>query len=125
MPPLKRCFGTSPIQAVKFCLRISNTGNQGRGQRRTNTWNLIEPHAHLVGSVPSHDPTIKLQDLRFQHPQLCPKRRQTATRKFRYPLVTGIGDHIKQLLDTPCVQRRDNPELGMITEVCWRITIAR
>ena len=62
--------------------------------------NLIEPHAHLVGSVPSRDSTIKLQDLRFQYPQLCPKRRETATRKFRYPLVTGIGDHIKQLLDT-------------------------
>src|SRR5450759_417258 len=96
-------------------LWISNTRNQGRGQRRTDTGNLIEPHAHFVGSVPSHDPTIKLQDLRFQHPQLCDKRRETAACKFRYPLVTGIGDHIKQLLDTLSSYRRDNPDLSKMS----------
>ena len=34
-------------------LRISDAGNQSRGQRRTNTRNLIEPPARLAGSVPS------------------------------------------------------------------------
>ena len=47
------------------CLRISNAGDQGGGQSRTDTGDLIELLARLVGSVPGHDPTVKLQNLGF------------------------------------------------------------
>ena len=33
----------------------------------------IEPPARLIGSVPSHDPAVELQDLCLQHPQLGAK----------------------------------------------------
>jgi len=51
-------------------LRISDAGNQSRGQRRTNTRNLIEPPARLAGSVPSIDHTVKFQDPQLEQPEL-------------------------------------------------------
>src|SRR5262249_37324073 len=48
--------------------RITDAGNQGRGQRRTDAGDLIEPLARLIGSVPGHDPAIELQDLGLQRP---------------------------------------------------------
>jgi hypothetical protein len=37
-----------------------NASDQGGGQGRTDTGDLIEPSARLIGSVPGHDPTVKL-----------------------------------------------------------------
>ena len=51
-------------------LRICDAGNQSRGQRRTNTRNLIEPPARLAGSVPSIDHTVKFQDPQLEQPEL-------------------------------------------------------
>src|SRR4030081_3257418 len=48
-------------------LRISDAGDQSRGQHRTDTRNLIEPLARLVRSVPGVDHTVELQDLRLEH----------------------------------------------------------
>src|SRR5436305_13637281 len=42
-------------------LRLSDAGNESGGQRRTDTRNLIEPLARLVGSMRSHDPAVELQ----------------------------------------------------------------
>src|SRR5215469_9458073 len=51
-------------------LWIRHACHQRRGQSRSNTWNLIEPFARLIGPVPGHDPPVKLQNLSLQHAQL-------------------------------------------------------
>src|SRR5215813_6576435 len=48
--------------------RITDAGNQSRGQRRTDAGDLIEPLARLVGSMPGHDQAVELQDLGLQRP---------------------------------------------------------
>jgi hypothetical protein len=50
------------------CLGMGDAGNQGGGQGRTDPGDLVEPPARFIGSVSSHDPTVKLQNLVFQHP---------------------------------------------------------
>src|SRR5215510_3927074 len=61
-------------------LRVSDAGDESGGQSRANAWNLIEALTHLVGSVPGHDPAVKLQDLCLQHPQLAAESGNTRTR---------------------------------------------
>ena len=41
-------------------LRISDAGDQGGGERRTDAGYIVEPPAGFAGSVPGHDPTIEL-----------------------------------------------------------------
>jgi hypothetical protein len=72
---------------------------------------MIEPHAHLTGSVPGSDHPVKLQKLRLQYPQLDAESGHTCTGNIGQPFVICIGDDIKQLLDTVAPDRRDDPEL--------------
>ena len=72
---------------------------------------LIEPLARLVGSVPGVDPTVELQDLRLEHPELGAERGETRTRNLGHPFVTWIGDDREQFLDTIASDWRDDPEL--------------
>src|SRR5207244_7234990 len=44
-------------------LGISDAGDQSGGQRRTNAGNLIKPLARLIGSVPGHNLTVKVENL--------------------------------------------------------------
>src|SRR5437016_1947145 len=44
-------------------LRISDAGDQSRGEHRTNAGNLIQPLARLIGSVPGYDLTVKVENL--------------------------------------------------------------
>jgi hypothetical protein len=46
-------------------LRISNAGDQSGGQHGTNARDLIEPLARLIGSVPSHDLAVEVENLRL------------------------------------------------------------
>src|SRR5262245_13460613 len=48
--------------------RITDAGNQSRGQCRADARDLIEPLARLIGSVPGIDQAIELQDLGLQPP---------------------------------------------------------
>src|SRR5215475_10020113 len=41
-------------------LWISDAGNQGSCQCRTDAWDRIEPPARRVGAVPCHDPAVEL-----------------------------------------------------------------
>src|SRR3981189_976266 len=78
LPPLKCCLGTSPIQAEK--LRpdqdpgVSNTRNHSGRQHGTDPGNVIKALARLVGPVPGHDHSIKLQNLPLETEQLTAKR---------------------------------------------------
>src|SRR5262245_211764 len=44
-------------------LRISDAGDQSGGERGTDAGNLIQPLARLIGSVPSHNLTVKVDNL--------------------------------------------------------------
>src|SRR5215813_2578927 len=44
-------------------LRISDAGDQSGGERGTNTGNVVEPLARLIGSVPGHDLAVKVENL--------------------------------------------------------------
>src|SRR5215469_17478436 len=43
--------------------RITDAGNQSRGQCRADARDLIEPLARLAGSVPGHGQAVEFQDL--------------------------------------------------------------
>ena len=44
-------------------LRISDAGDQSGGERGTNAGNLIQPLARLIGSMPRHNLTVKVENL--------------------------------------------------------------
>src|SRR5262249_28068767 len=44
-------------------VRISDRGDQSGSERGTNAGNLIQPLARLIGSVPGHDLTVKVENL--------------------------------------------------------------
>src|SRR5207245_3772374 len=92
--------------------RITDTGDESGGQRRTDARDLIEPLARLIGSVPGHDQPVELQDLGLQHPQVGAESDETRPRNLGYAFVTGIGDNIEQCLDPIASDRRDDAELG-------------
>src|SRR4029077_570099 len=71
-----------------------------------------EPLARLVGSVPSVDHAVELQNLRLEHPQLGAERDEAGARNFRQPLVTCVSDDPEQFLNAIASDRRDDPELG-------------
>src|ERR1700676_2536227 len=85
LPPLECCFGTNPIQAEKFRPdrnafgSAGNGGDQSSGQHRTDAGSFIEPHAHLVGSVPGPDQPVELQDLLLDPAQLSSECQETRT----------------------------------------------
>ena len=57
LAPARCCFGTSPIQAEKLRPERKVFGSAtplpGPGQHRTDAWTIIQPQAHLIGSMPS------------------------------------------------------------------------
>jgi hypothetical protein len=77
------------------------------GQHRTDAGRFIEPHAHLVGSVPGPQQPVELQYLLLDPPQLSSERRETRTSYIRNPLVVWVGDDIEQFLDTIASDRGD------------------
>jgi len=77
--------------------------------------NVIEPPACFTRSAPSHDQTIKLQNLRLQHLQLGAESGDAGAGNLRQPLVTCIGDDPKQLLDTMAPDRCNDPELRKVS----------
>ena len=72
---------------------------------------IVEPPALLIGSVPSPDHTIELQNLCLQHPQLGTESGNTRTGNLGQPLIICIGSNPEQLLDTLASDRRDDPKL--------------
>src|SRR6266581_4106593 len=91
---------------------ITDAGDQSCGQCWPDARDLIEPLTGLIGSVPSHDQAVELQDLGLQHPQLGAESGETPPRNLGYAFVTGIGDNIEQCLDPIASDRRDDAELG-------------
>ena len=88
---------------------------------------LIEPLARLVGSVPGVDPTVELQDLRLEHPELGAERDETRTRNLGHPFVTWIGDTASSS-STPLRPTGATipnsarwARIALITAVCWRM----
>jgi hypothetical protein len=73
--------------------------------------------ARLVGSVPGHDHSIKLQDLLLEVDQLSAERRKARTGNLRYPFVARVGNDMQQFRDTSTPDRRDNAELGKVSSV--------
>src|ERR1700704_6647131 len=68
LPPLECCFGTSPIQAEKLRPEsedpwIRDTRNQSGRQHRTDPGDVAKALARILGSVPSHNHPIELQNL--------------------------------------------------------------
>ena len=64
--------------------------------------------------MPSHDPAVKLQDLRLQHPQLGAKGGQTRLCNLRHALVATIRANSKQVFDTLASHRGYDPKLGQV-----------
>src|ERR1700742_3396450 len=93
-------------------LWISNGSDHCSGQHRTDPGSFIEPHAHLVGSVPGPDQSVELQYLLLDPAQLSPECRETRTSHLRNSLVIWIGYDIEQFLDTVAPGRCNDPELG-------------
>jgi hypothetical protein len=62
--------------------------------------------------VPGRDHSIKVQDLRLQHPQLGAKSSHARAGNLGQPLIAGIGDDMEQLLDAVAPDRRHDAELG-------------
>src|SRR5258706_15792274 len=79
---------------------MSKGCDQSSGQHRTDAGSFIDPHAHLVGSVPGPDQPVELQDLLLDPAQLSSECQETRTGHFRNSLVVWIGDDIEQLLTT-------------------------
>src|SRR5215831_19674187 len=63
------------VTARSESLWISDGGNQGSCQCRTDAWDRIEPPARRVGAVPCHDAAVELQNLYLQGPKLATWRR--------------------------------------------------
>ena len=88
--------------------------------------NGIKPPARLIGAVPGHDPAVKLQDLRLQHPSWAPRAARQPVRP-QAPAGRGIRGDSKELLNTFASHRGYDTELGHVSadgidhEVCWRM----
>ncbi len=50
---------------------VRDAGDQRGGEQRTDARNAIEALARLIGTVPCHDQSIKIQDLLFEAEQLA------------------------------------------------------
>ena len=93
-------------------LRIGNTGHQRGCERRSDARDLIQALARLVGSMPSQDALIELQDLRLQHPQLRTKGFNKVACDLRHAIIIGVRDNVEQFLDSVATNRRYDAELG-------------
>jgi hypothetical protein len=71
--------------------------------------------ARLVGPMPGHDHSIKLQNLPLEAEQLIAKRSKARTRNLRYPLVVRVGNNAQQFRAPFAPDRRDNAELGKVS----------
>ena len=72
---------------------------------------LVEPHAHLIGSVPGRDHPVELQNLVLEPTQLSSKCHETHPCNFGHPFVIGIGDDPEQFLNPIASDRRDDAKL--------------
>jgi hypothetical protein len=71
--------------------------------------------AGLVGPVPGHDHSIKLQDLLLEAEQLSAERGKARAGNLRHPSVARVGNNMQQFRDTFTPDRRDNAELGKVS----------
>src|SRR3979411_1475598 len=94
---------------------VSNTRNQSGRQHRTDPGNVMKALARLVGPVPGHDHSIKLQDLPLETEQLIAKRGKARTANRRHPFVARIGNNMQQFGDSFSPYRGDNAELGKVS----------
>ena len=94
---------------------IGDACDQGGGQRRSDARNGIRPPARLIGSVPGHDPAVKLQDLRLQHPELGAKGSEARLGNLRHAPVAGIRGDSKELFNTLASHRGYDTELGHVS----------
>ena len=104
-----------PIQAEKLRPDRNAFGSATVATRAmaslTNARYIVEPPASFTGSMPGHDQTIELQNLRLQRLQLGAESNDTGACNLGQPLVIGIGGNTEQLLDTIASDRRDDPKL--------------
>ena len=95
-PPLECCLGTSPIQAEKLRPDRKVLGSATLATRavaeRTDAWDAIKALARLIGAVPCHNHSIKIQDLLFETEQLAAQCGKTCADNIGYPFVARIGD---------------------------------
>ncbi len=70
--------------------------------------------ARLVGSMPSHDHPIKLQDLLLEAEQLSAERGKARTGNLRHPFVARVCNNMQQFRNSFAPDRRDNAELGKV-----------
>src|ERR1700704_2830981 len=94
---------------------VSNTRNQSGRQHRTDPGNVMKALARLVGPMPGHDHSIKLQDLPLEAEQLIAKRGKARTANRRHPFVARVGNNMQQFGDSFSPDRRDNAELGKVS----------
>jgi len=55
----------------------------------------MKAFARLVGPVPGHDHSIKLQDLLLEVDQLSAERGKARTGNLRYPFVARVGNDMQ------------------------------
>src|SRR5580693_4215980 len=94
-PPLECCLGTSPIQAEKLRPDRKAVGSATLATRavaRSGAWDAIKALARLIGAVPCHDHSIKIQDLLFETEQLAAQSGKTCAHNIGHPFVARIGD---------------------------------
>jgi hypothetical protein len=75
----------------------------------------MKPFARLVGTVPSHDHSIELQNLPLEAEQLNAECGKAGAGNFRHPPVARVGNNMQQFRDSFTPDRRDNAELGEVS----------
>ena len=69
----------------------------------------------FVGSVPSHDHPIELQNLLFEAQQLIAERGKARTGNLRHSFVARVGNNLEQLHHPLAPDRRNNAQLGKVS----------
>ena len=92
LPPLERCFGTSPTQAEKFGPDRKAFGSATLATRAVASAgptprDLIQPFARFARSVPGHDLAIKLRICAFSIRSWAPR----ASRQARAASGKGVS----------------------------------
>jgi hypothetical protein len=82
---------------------------------------LIEPLARLVGSVPGVDPTVELQDLRLEHPELGAERGETRTRNLGPATTASSSSTPLRPTGASIPNSARWARIALITAVCWRM----
>src|SRR4029077_9420575 len=93
-------------------LPISHFSDQGGGDDRTNTGDLLEPLAFFARAMPGMDVLLEHSDLCRDYSVLAGKNIETEPRGCRNPTVLLVSNDLEQLGCAVAPLRRDNAELG-------------